>query len=94
LVSLASPSEDFIPVTSGPASPFPEFFRANFDTGWYDATEDDDVDVADVTSDDFRVDKTDADADSALTRRIDERSDRVGLDKLKYIRWDYDPGPA
>ena len=68
----------------------PEFFRANFVSGWYDDDDDDDmidvdnnVDVDDA-SDDFRVDK--ADADAALARRIEDRRDRVGLERLEMVK--------
>ena len=88
-VTAAAGSGILTGVLSGASGPLPEFFRANFDSGWYD--EDDDDDVIDVdsnvdvddASDDFRVDN--ADADAALARRIEERRDRVGLERLKMI---------
>jgi hypothetical protein len=78
-------SEVFTGVLSGASGPLTEFFRASFESGWYDDDDEiiDDVSKVEVddTSDDFRVDS--ADADAALARRIDERRDRVGLERLK-----------
>lgn len=62
--------------------PFPEFLRANFDSGWY-AGEVEASDVEDIDAINLRDDKIDPDADEALVRRTDERSDRVGLERLK-----------
>jgi hypothetical protein len=86
LVSSGAESTDLKDSVSGS---LPEFLRAILVTGWYDADEvdDDEAFVSDRLMDeelmeDFRPVKMDA-AESVLTRRIDDRSDLVGLDRLK-----------